>query len=295
MSAKTAAAAVAALLNPSSEESKIRQFMPFPHTQRATEPIPCDSKLLMYELSTAVFQCGARGFNDLLMMPERIRLVKLFVFLLQIACECNARVSLETVVDEHDHVHSHKKQLDAKSVVVAYRLWIPLDAAQEMAFAYAVSAAVSSVESVTEHLTGRDNSWYKRRRLETFAEAVQLPPYAQAVASTTELTELIRLYFMGKRKIDCVVGSVGEQGEAGQEALADLLDAKKQFTNEEFLTQGEHAGVWREQLNLDNYITINPEGHTPAFGPNKTVGPLVRVFQCGPDGSFIRTGADIFK
>jgi hypothetical protein len=49
-------------------DGQARIFMPFAYTQRVTEPLQCDGTLVMYELSTAVFQCGSRGWNDLLMV-----------------------------------------------------------------------------------------------------------------------------------------------------------------------------------------------------------------------------------
>lgn len=241
----------------------------------------------MYELSAAVFQCGARGFNDLLMLTERIRLVRLFVFLLQIACECNAEIALETVVDAHDYTVVNKKKISSHSVVLAYRLWIPLDNTQEIAFLYAVSAAVANLDA--PQMSGRDSTWFKRRRMDLTPDPMTLPEYARAVASTSELTELIRLYFMGTRKIDKVVGS--ETSEETTQSLSDVLCAQSQFKELDFLERGKVLGVWDTQMDIGSYVSRDG----PFFSPNEDVIPLIRVFRCGSDGSFINLGIDIFK
>lgn len=105
------------------------------------------------------------------------------------------------MVDGQDHVDKHQGKLNQHSVVTGYRLWIPLDSSQEMQFLYAVSASVSPPAAITDHLTSRDISWFKRRRISALTDLMSLPDYAKAVTSITELTELIRLYYMGTRKV----------------------------------------------------------------------------------------------
>ena len=234
-------------------------------------------------------------------MPERIRLVKLFVFLLQCACECNAVVAIETVVDGQDHVEQHDGNLNNRSVVTGYRLWIPLDAAQEVAFLYAVSAAVSPAEAITEHVGSRDSSWYKRRRVDATNEYPTFPEYARPIGSVTELTELVRLYFMGTRKIDMVVGSEttavgpGMAPETDPATLTRLLSASDQFVGTDFAERGEYHGTWAKQMDFDQYITMVPETHARAFHPSVAIRDLTRVFRCGAEGAFLRAGTDIFR
>lgn len=182
-------------------------FMPFRHTQRFERPLKCDGALMMYELSSAVFTPAARGWTDLLMLSvrvrrslccghheltalslqDRVRLVKMLTFLLQVACDCNATVCIETVVENQDFTLNHDCELGDDCVVTAYRFWFPMDAAQEIAFLHATSAAISPLKTTTELLQA-DHTWMKKkRRVEQFNDQI-IPEFARPVSSVSELT-----------------------------------------------------------------------------------------------------------
>jgi hypothetical protein len=120
------------------------RYFPFPYTQRITHHNKCDDEgeLVMFELPSAVLQPGARGWVDVLMLDERIGLMRLFIFLLQAACDCNATVAIETVVNGRDFKEINKGKLTGDTVVTAYRLWIPLDAAAQVQYLTAIAGTL---------------------------------------------------------------------------------------------------------------------------------------------------------
>ena len=117
-------------------------------------------------------------------------MMRMWLFLLQMACDCNAVVAIETVVNGHDYEKLHDGKLAADTTVTGYRLWIPLDAANEVAFLTCVSNALAAPTAV-EKAEVRDNGWFKRRRIDP--NETPVPTYAEPVDTVEDLNSLIRL------------------------------------------------------------------------------------------------------
>jgi hypothetical protein len=128
------------------EIAKLRElrFFPFPFSQKLQHHIKCDveGELVMFELPSVVLQPGARGWSDVLMLEERIELMRLFVFLLHAACECNATVALETVVNGKAFKELHHEIIGSDVLVTAYRLWVPLDAPSQIQFLTSIAGTI---------------------------------------------------------------------------------------------------------------------------------------------------------
>jgi hypothetical protein len=114
----------------------------------------------------------------------------MLTFLLQVACDCNATVCIETVVENQDFITNHDCKLVDDCVVTAYRFWFPLDAAQEIAFLHAMSAAISPLRTTTELLQA-ENTWMKKRRRVDVFNDIAVPEYAKPITSISELTRYV--------------------------------------------------------------------------------------------------------
>ena len=221
-------------------------------------------------------------------------LMRMFVFLLQCACRCNATVVLETVVDAQDYSDRCGGKLQDDTVVVGYRLWIPLEAGNEESFLAAVTAELVPVVTVIGTHTAPGSAWAgKRRRVEEHTADIgadtTLPPYAQRLTGAEELSKIMKLYFLGQRTdFNIVVGSEMVGSSTTHVTLGKLLSAADQFHNPQFIARCQD-GVWEAQTEYANYVDDG------AFYPTEAIRPLCRLLTCGATGAFLKTGADIFK
>jgi len=302
------------------------RYFPFYHSQTITEPIKCDDEgsLLMFELDFAVFQCGARAWTDLLMyvspiyflvhswrianhfgasyrLEDRMRMVRLWMFLVQMACECNATVLIETVVNGHDFEKLHNSKITPELTVTGYRLWIPLDAAAEVAYLTCVANALATKKDV-EIMGARDAAWFKRRKVD-IAEA-PVPLYARPIDTVEELSSLLRLYYMGISTLDvAMLGSDNVTDDmttdgTTRSVLTRLLDASGQFEHSSFVERCTEHGVLEAQTDYNNYVTRMPGSYTRAFMPCEALRKtgLLRKFQCGTtESTFLKKASDLFE
>lgn len=292
---------------------KTLRYFPFAATQKIETPIKCDDEgsLLMMELPSATFQRMARSWNDVLLLSDRVGMMKLFVFLLQCACDCNAKVVLETVVNGQEFKGLDKGVLNDDTNVVGYRLWIPLESAHEVEYLVAVAGALAS--SAQKEMASVSTGNGKRRKTDdsqSGAFGPTVPSYLRKVTSVSELSQLVRLYYMGQSSVE--VAMIADSttvtmsdglcpGTADTDAvkmvLTKLMDAPHQFAHSSFEARCKMHGVLDIQASLDSYLDTVPGSGTRAFFPHSYLREkgLVRVFDTGTDRSFIRTALDLFR
>lgn len=276
------------------------RLFPFAHTQKITEPIRCDEDgtLLMIELPFSVFLPGAQAWSHILMLSDRIQLVRLWFFFLQCACECRARVILETVVDGPEYKNTFNSTLSQDITVVAYRLWIPLDTNNEQTFLSVVASALTSNRAADSVLT-QPSSQHKRRKTDS-SETISVPDYLENIVKQSDLEKCTSLYYMGKRRcpVTMVVDTTmsGMDGPSSGTLLTKYFEASSQFLDPDFIRRYGDGSVLQEQRTIDSYLITTPTG-AKAFFPTEYLRNkgLIRVFDTGHDAAFIMDAFDLFR
>lgn len=304
-----------------------KNFMPFWEGQKMKFPKVCN-ELIMIELnSSTIWTYGTKAWGDTNSAENNQLLLRLFMFLIDRACTCNAVIYIETLVEHTDHTELRNNFIDSKSLVVGYRLWIPLDTDSVNVFNKTVAAAVST-EAMRQaaEASGTDFTFRakKRHRVAEPEPILALRP----VENIHDLLRLIRLYYIGKIEIKGIkFQSTGESAAPAQdgnaqnvqddEAVEDngndssdddmdvpvqhetftrLLSAQKQFQFEPFVKRSQDTNMFDCQQRYESYVRVRRQDGLPVFWPKNRIknSGLLREIQCGAGSSMLRNARDLF-
>lgn len=299
-----------------------RYYMPFYEKQKMVTPVVCQGALVMLELNaSSLWRYGSRAWADVQQFPDHIQLMRLFMFVLNEACVCNATVYIETLVQETDHVQLHHSILENTSVVTGYRLWIPMDPGQAISFGKSVAVTLSG-ENMVSLSTQKS---YKIRKTNPPKHKFMAP-----INDVTTLQRLCELYFVGHVKLqnirmellqetggaaaevdntdiddinddddDGLTPSISSEGadrvQPRIKTVVEILSADYQFHFPLFQERAKENDTYKVQTRYDSYVRMRESDGTLMFFPKETIrnSGLLRQIHCGKGSRTLKYGSDL--
>lgn len=279
-------------------------YMPFPYTQRIKSPLPCDGRLLVFELSGTMFSSWATSFSQCVQIKDHLTILSLFVTLLQHCIDIGAGVVLETVVDKIDFWEINGGQLSHCVQPRSYRLWIPLTMHAVMSFCHDFSSKYFDYEPNDAEEAGHKT----KRARNKYDNKTNRAKYAP-IKTKQQLMAALRLYFGARKEIDNVFFGANDMGEEGGDSdsqtnplhILNLLSADTYFNDKHVNKKHSQQRLHQAQWDLSRYISFtklypdSPESLLAFMPDEKVLGAnLCRHIQMGPTG-ILKEARDIFR
>lgn len=298
----------------SSTDVKHQLYLPFPYSQRITDPIPCDGGILLFELSSGgLFSTWSSSFGQYIQLKDATTLFRLFLTLIDRCCEIRSSFVLETTVDKVDFFEINKGELNPHNLTRAFRLWIPLSVIGAGAFSACMSSAYNEFKDEEAEEDNSDRGFGSKRPVKRARISGENKDVMTKFSCKDELLSAIRLYFYGKNDVTdiCFDQDEDETDKDIQQAskiphILDIFSAEEYFKRE--TTSSKHAfqRLHDSQRDLDGYITFKKvsfgnetNGITKQikhFFPPKIVrnSKLTRLFTTGP-GGFLKNSKQLLQ